>query len=129
MQLTAQQVFDSAMLVARIIRENRPLPLKGAYRLARMHAKLLIEFTPIAEKRDGLITAYDHKAKDLDGVEAQAFSVPPDKAEEFGEAWKEIAEQKIEVEVEPIPLEQLDAGGVGSITASELITLGELVRE
>ena len=57
--------------------------------------------------------------------------VPLDKMPEFTAAWKEIGDGEIEVEVEPIPLAYLDLGeGVdGCVEASELITLGELVRE
>lgn len=124
MKLKVQHVFDATLLVSQIIRERRPMPQKGSYRLARMHAKLQPEFDTIANQRDALITAYDHKAP-----EAEAFSVPDDKLAEFQEAWKKVADEEIEVAVEPIPLVYLDLGDsvVGSISASELIVLGDLV--
>lgn len=138
MKLKAQQVYDATLTVSQIIRDNRPMPQKGKYRLARLHAKLLPEFTPISERRDAMITAYDYRAKAkvvgnelLDEAPIGPFSVPPDKAAEFAEAWKEIGEQEIEVDVESVPLAYLELGdGVdGSISANELVTLGDLVRE
>lgn len=126
MNLSVQTVFDATLVLAQIIRDRRPTPQKGAYRIARMHAKLNAEFATIATQRDALITAYDHKEEGAD-----QFSVPPDKMDEFLEAWKKLADEKIEVDVQPIPLSQLDLGTevAGPITASELITLGDLVSE
>lgn len=134
MKLKVNDVFQATLTISQIIRENRPMPQKGKYRLARMHAKLLPEFTMISEQRDALIKAYDHHPEIYgpDGVSrpADEFSVPADKMQEFNAAWKEIGDQEIEVDVEPIPLDQLDLGSAnGSVTASELVTLGELVRE
>lgn len=130
MKLTVQQVFDATHVITRIVQSGRPLPTKGAYRLARMHAKLLPEFNLIAERRDKMITAYGYKQEpvDTDGPEP-GFSVPPDKVAEFNAGWGEMAREVIEVEVEPIPLQQLDLGGASSITGAEFATLGDLVTD
>jgi len=136
MKLKASLVYAAALIVAQIIRENRPMPQKGKYRLARLHAKLLPEFNVLNERRDEMIKAYDHFAeiKDKDGAvmaKAEQNSVPEDKMAEFTAAWEEIANQEIEVEVEPIPLSQLDLGDNvdGSITGAELAGLGDLVTD
>ena len=137
MKLKAQAVFDATLVLSQIIRENRPMPQKGSYRLARLHAKLLPEFNVITAKRDEMITAYGYHAPipghlvDGERQRAEAFSVPPDKADEFSAAWAEFAKEEIEVEAEPIPLAQIDLGDThaGAISASELVTLGELVAE
>lgn len=139
MRMKAQQVFDATLVVSTIIRENRAMPTKGKYRLARLHAKLLPEFQTLSGQRDAMITAYDHhpmiKAKDAAGVETEVlsteFGVPADKLAEFAAAWNEIGDQEIEVDVESVPLAYLElADSVdGSVTAHELVTLGDLVRE
>lgn len=135
MKLTAQHVFDAAPIVAQIIREQRPMPQKGSYRLARLHKALAAEYATVCERRDALIVAYDHKVKVKDAAgndtDQEISSVPADKAAEFFAAWKEIADEEIEVNVEPIPLVYIDLGDetAGSIRANELITLGELVCE
>ena len=124
MKLKVQQVFEATPLLATIINEKRPLPPKGAYWIARLHTKLLPEFTTIAARHDALITAYDYTAP-----EATTLSVPEEKRAEFFAAWAEIADEEIEVGVDPVKLDLLDAGGVSSITAGEFVTLGELVCE
>lgn len=143
MKMTVLQVFEAAPLIAAIIREQRRLPLKGAYRLARMHAKLAPEYALAAEKHDALIVAYNHfemvpppKSKeDPLGqgpfVQSELNSVPADKMGEFRAKWKEIAEEVIDIDIEPISLALLDLGDAVpcSIQASELVMLGELVTE
>ncbi len=142
MKLKAQHVLDATVVVAQIIRENRPLPQKGKYRLARLHAKLLPEFNTLNAQRDAMISAYgwqqpldsnwDSSRPDV-GTPALSpnFSVPPDKLPEFNAAWKEIGDQEIDIEVEPVPLAHLElADNVdGSITGHELVLLGDLVTE
>ena len=115
------------------------MPQKGKYRLARMHAKLLPEFTTINKQRDDMIMAYDAHVMNVvhneDGtmasVESPEYCVPEGKMDEFTAAWRQIGEQEIEVDIEPISLEQLDLGGHedGAISAVDLITLGDLVTE
>jgi hypothetical protein len=131
MKLTAQRVFEVAPMVGAIIAESRPMPLKGAYRLARLHAKLEPEWRVIAERRDALILAYDHKDVPPDAPEGTPPQpmVPDDKVEEFAANWQQIAAEEIEVAVEPIPLSQLDLGPdkPSPLTALELARLGDLV--
>jgi hypothetical protein len=134
-------VYDATLTVAAIIRERRPMPQKGKYRIARLHAKLLPEFTALDARREDIIKAYDHhemvsgpKTKDdplgQNEVLAEEFSVPADKLTEFSKAWAEITDEEIDVDVEPVPLDQLSFEGVdGSIHANELIALGDLVKE
>lgn len=140
MKLKAQHVFDATLTVDRIIGSNRPMPQKGKYRLARLYAKLLPEFTTLNERRDAMITAYGHhemvdvmdtRTNTASHEPSPQFSVPADKLSEWAAAWKEIGDQEIEVDVEPVPLVYLELSDCadGSITATELVTLGDLVKE
>ena len=131
MKMTVQQVIDRTLVIAAIIREQRPMPQKGKYRLARMHAKLLPEFNTATAKRDELIRAYDNKQLDADGKPTGEHVVPDGKMPEFNAAWGPIAADVIEVDVEPVPLGYLDLGDKadGSIQAAEIITLGDLIAE
>jgi hypothetical protein len=124
MRLTAQRVFDVTQLLATIINEKRPMPLKGAYRLARLHAKLKPEFDVIAGRRDAIITAYGC-LREGDGVP----QVPADQMADFQAKWGELAAEALEVDVQPILLAQLDLGDQvpGALTALELSSLGDLV--
>lgn len=145
MKLKVQHLMDATLVVTNIIRENRPLPQKGTYRLARLHSKLDREFQIINERRNEMIKAYDHQPMvsnpayvegehdpQLAMIKSDGWSVPDDKLAEFQAAWKEIGDQEIEVDVEPVPLEQLcfaNPDVEASITANEFITLGSLVTE
>lgn len=126
MKLTAQQVFDVTPVLTAIINEKRPMPLKGAYRLARMHARLAPEFNVVAAQRDAIIVAL--LPPDVNTVGA---SVPLERMPEFNEQWGAIASEIVDVEVEPIPLALLDLGDTvaGSLSAADLVALGELVTE
>lgn len=122
MKLTVQQVFDATPVIAAIIYEARPLPLKGSYRLTRLHAKLAPELKTISDKRDELLKQH---ATPIEG-QPDRYTVTP----EFAGAWTEFAKEEIDVAVEPVPLAQLDLGGpVGSISALELVALGPLVQD
>lgn len=156
MKLKIQHLMDATLVISQIIREERPLPQKGKYRLARMHPKLNAEFLIINAQRDEAIKKYDYHiqvpnpkynpeiplAETLKNnvtelqpktIPSEQFYVPPDKLEEFEKFWLEIAEQDITVEVEPIPLSQLCFSETsdmnGSISAHEFIVLGDLVTE
>lgn len=154
MKLKVQHLMDSMLLISEIIRDNRPMPQKGKYRLSRMHAKFLPEFERINLARNEMIKSYDtpqmipnpaYKGKlievgnaELASIEPQfiksptEFMVPAEKLEEFTKKWMDFAAEEIEVDVEPIPLEQLclsDNSVDGSITAHEFSVLGDLVKE
>lgn len=139
MILKVGHVFQATPVITTIINQDRRLPQKGSYRLARLYAKLKPEYDLILARRNSMIEAYAHKemltAKDMATgedvqTEAQNFSVPLDKMPEFNAAWAEVANEEIEVTVEPIPLDQLDnGGGVGVISAGELFILDDLIRE
>ena len=52
--------MDMTLLISQIIREGRQMPQKGKYRLARMHSKLMVEFTTINAQRDEMIPEVQH---------------------------------------------------------------------
>lgn len=126
MKMTAQQIMDAYLTLRRIANEGRAMPQKGKYRVARMLSKLQPDAQPILEQYDAMIMTYGHKEPDAPGN-----SVPPDKLPEFLAKWKaEVGGEEHDVDIEPIPLDQLDVGGPnGSIHANEFLALADLVRE
>lgn len=125
MQLTVQQVYDATVTVSQIIREARSMPQRGKFRLARLHAKLLPEFTTIEAQRDALIKEHGDP---VDG-QVDKWMVTPERMDEFNAAWKPVGDEVIDVDVTPIPLADLDGGGNGAIEAHELVVLGDLISE
>ena len=140
MLLKIGHIYQATPVLDRIISEKRPLPQKGSYRIARLYGKLKPEYDLIYKRRDAMIEAYQHKemlsAKDVETgevvlTEAENFSVPADKVTEFYAAWAEVANEEIEVAVEPVPLAMLSKSDSedGAITALELLALDDLVTE
>ena len=115
--------------VVTIINEKRPLPQKGAYRLARLYDKLLPEYNTINARRIELIKPL--VPKDEAGEIMPGAEVPPEKIAEWQAVWADFAKEEIEVTVEAVPLAQLVMGDdvPGSITVAELIQLGDLVKD
>lgn len=144
MKLTVEHILDATIVLSVILRDQnglqredgrlvgRPMPQSGKYRLTRLHAKLMPEFKLAMEQRNAMIKAYDYpEIKEVDGkpVETGNFTVPSDKLEEFTAAWREISIQIVDVDVEPIPFDQLDLGNAvdGCITPAEFEALGDLI--
>lgn len=138
MRLKVQHVFDATQVLARIINENRPLPPKGKFLVARMHAKLFPEFTTANDQRTAKIVSYDFKRmvqspaprtrQDPLGqgfVETEEQAVPDDKMPEFTAWWKEIADVELSLNVEPIFVDHLG----DCLSYADFQTLGELVAE
>lgn len=129
MLLKGQFIFEVTQVIGGIMSRNAPMPLKGKFRLERLHSRLMAEFTPLNTKRTEMIMAYDHR-REIDGVDQPA--VPLDKLEEFNKAWDEIAQLEIEVPgAAPIPLSLFDLGDHvdGGVAALELRAMGDLVVE
>lgn len=135
MKLKVSQVIDATYALARIMNEKRQMPQRGKYWLARVHAKLLPEFNTAIAQRDAMITEYGCRQKLLDAegneTEGQGYMVPPDKMEEFTAAWQKIADEEIEVDVQPVSLSMFDLGDQtnGAVEAGELAALGDMVVE
>lgn len=138
MKFKVQQLMDATVVIAQIIREQRHMPQRGKYRLARLHAKLVPEFDIANAVRDKLIIEHGVKqtapTTDAAGVVTMAETgqwwVPPENLEAFTAAWKPTADLEIEVDVEPLLLADIDAGDAnGAIESSELAVLGDLVTE
>lgn len=139
MELTAQQVFDITPVLATLIRENRAIPFKGRYRVGRWHKKLLPEFEVISARREELIRLHgtpmqeqvtDPETGSMATIDSDKFEVKvgtPGHAD-FMAAWKDLGEQTVKVDMEPIPLDLLE-GDNEAISALELALLGDLIAD
>lgn len=142
-RLTGQQIFDATQTLAMIINDRRPMPGKGTYRVTKMHKALFAEFTTLNDARTAKIQTYGFKQPTLNGVLVEETpenisnpelvlqdAVPAVMMPEFLDWWKDIASVEADVNVEPIPIEQLcTADGESSITFAEFTALGDLVSD
>lgn len=141
MRLKLQHVFMATQVLWNIINEKRPLPQKGVYRVTLMHRKLSPTFETLNEQRTAKIASYGYLAWVVNGAvvseeeaktaanASQQPAVPDDKMPEFVEWWRALVEgEEVEVNVEPIPIDQLCITGTeGSISFAEFSVLGDLV--
>jgi len=127
MLLRVQQLMDATLMVSAVIREARPMPQRGKFRLARLHARLEPEFKTINEQRNALIRAFDTPDPEHEGQ----WIVPAEQLAAFNAQWAEIAETVIDVDVAPVPLADIDNGpeANGAIEAHELVVLGDLIAD
>lgn len=127
MKLTAERVWAALPVIDKIIGEKRPLTIKGAYRIARLFAKLEPEFRVLEHRRNAMIAAYGFKAPPAEGGEP-VLTVPADKEAEFHANWAATVKDEIEADVAPIPLSLLGPADADSpITAAEMLALGDLL--
>ena len=129
MKLKIRQVFDAIQVLDAVIRERRPMPQLGKYRLARMHRKLLPDFQVANAQREELITKYGVPRAE-DGV----LQVPNERMPDFNAEWDPIADHEVELDIEPVRLADMALGkpddpANGALEASELLVLGDLVTE
>lgn len=128
MKMKAAQLLDAYITLTAIINEKRRLPQKGAYRIARMHSKLSSEAMLVDGQRNELIRKHGSEIfGGPDGLQLTGYKVKESAEEEYRKEWMTIAEEDIELDVEPIPLEQL--GTEGTILPNEFHHLGPLVAE
>lgn len=129
MKLKVSALFAAYITLTTIINEKRELPQKGKYRIARLHEKLRSEFQIASAQRDELVEQFGEEVKNEAGVATGDWLVKQEseKFKPYMEAWSKIADEEIEIEAQPIPLDSL--GDSGSIEAYEFLALGDLVAE
>lgn len=159
MKIKVQDFMDATLILSKIIREDRRLPTKGKHKIGRLHAAMQPEFIRINAVRDDIIKSYgftmevpnpdwnpsvetrrqkmvtDGNLKDIVKLPPKMITtpaVPEDKGEDFEAKWGAIANSELELNANPIHIDDLCYPGDledGSITAHEFIKLGDLITE
>lgn len=147
MRLKAEHVYEAMLVISQIIRDQRPMPLRGKFLLARMHSQLLSDFNVIAMQHDDTVRVcgvrrkipdptfngfkIDPMSQSVPMIDGPDFIILPECRAAWEVLWRPIADELIDVNVQPIPIGALSLGdGVdGTIQANELSILGELITE
>ena len=134
MKLKVSTLFGAFLALTAIINEKRQMSQKGKYRIARMHEKLAPDFKVISDQRDALVAEFGEDETVTVKVEGEPDQVNPTGRklvkqdspnwQAYLDAWSKVAEEEIDVDVQPIPFELID-----NIEAHELITLGTLIAD
>lgn len=133
MKLKAGMIVDAFAVITTIINEQRVLPAKVAYRLARQHDKLEREANAVKAHHDALVRELGeetfHEVGEGDAMVriSTGHKVMDANMEQFTKQWAEIAAEEIDVDIVPLPLDML--GDNTAIHANEFKLLGPLVSE
>ena len=95
MKLKAGQILDAFIVLTAIINDQRKLPQKGKFRVARCRAQLETEATRIQKERDEIVFELgEHKLVMIEGgpTEDKGWEVPPEKMPEFKKRWEALPE-------------------------------------
>jgi len=100
---------------------DKDVNIKIAYRLSSLIKKLSEELSILEENRIKLVKQYG-----VEDEKTKAVSVPPDKSQDFYNAFNELMQIEIEIDFEPIPLKDL---GEIELSASDMMKLdGKIIK-
>ena len=125
MKITAERVVSAYEILLKGMREQQErqakLPVKAAYRIARLVALLEPEYLTLQKARLEIVKRLGEELKAKPGT----WQVLPENVQAFQAEWGEITKEEIEVPCDPIPLSQMGDGSF--FTIGEMFMLGNLV--
>lgn len=146
MKLKAEQVYDMTVGLTDVIKEDRPMSQKAAYRLAYWRDKLYPTYKLLEDRRSEIVKSYGYHREIgylesvVDGETvrtpqySEEFFVPADKADDYAKAWQGVFEEAdkdgpVEYAIDPRPIslfEHPDHPG-GALSAKALTALLPLI--
>lgn len=113
------------MVEALVSLSKRDYKAKTAYRISKISKKIFKEFEIFNEERMKLIKKYGLKDDDGELITKDGHYQFEDK-EAFDGEIKELLDTEIQVNIEPLSIEEF---GDSELTPSELLGLGKLIKE
>jgi len=118
----AGQIEEASVVLKDLL--NADLPLKQSYKFYQLSLKLEPIYKLILDKKKPIIEKYGKKQKD------GTFNIPNDNRENFFKEISKIYEEEIEVEFDPININELmDHSDVIKISAAKLMSISWLFNE
>lgn len=125
-EITLNELLDSASVMQELAK--KPMKTKVAFQVARLIREIEKEYSLFQDARKGLIERYAEKNEngELKTDENGNFTVPKEKIEIFNKELKEMLEQTLSLNVEPICIEDL---GEADFTPADMMLLAPFVKE
>jgi len=125
-EITLSELMDSASVMQQLAK--KPMKTKAAFQTARMMREIEKEYSLFQESRKGLIDKYAEKDENGEpkADENGNYTVPKNRIEDFNKELKEMLDQTLSLNVEPISIEDL---GEADFTPAEMMLLTPFVRE
>lgn len=126
MKTTVSKVMAAYVAAADLTQSKTKMPARAAYWVARLLAKLEPEYNAAEGQRVALIQKHGQAIKDKEGNATAAFQVLPENLADFRAEWDPVADETIDIDVQPIAL---DVFGQTELDPAQLLALGDFVVE
>lgn len=125
-EITLSELMDSASVMQELAK--KPMKTKAAFQTARMMREIEKEYSLFQESRKGLIDKYAEKDENGEpkADENGNYTVPKDRIEDFNKELKEMLDQTLSLNVEPISIEDL---GEADFTPADMMLLAPFIKE
>lgn len=125
-EITLSELMDSASVMQELAK--KPMKTKAAFQTARLMREIEKEYSLFQESRKGLIDKYADKDENGEpkADENGNYTVPKENIEEFNKELKEMLDQTLSLNVEPISLEDL---GDADFTPADMMLLAPFMKE
>ena len=125
-ELTLSELMDSASVMQELAK--KPMKTKAAFQTARLMREVEKEYSLFQDARTKLIDKYAEK--DENGKpkpdENGNYTVPKDDIEAFNKELRDMLEQTLTLNVEPISIEDL---GDADFTPADMMLLAPFMKE
>lgn len=121
MKVTLKQILDSQQPIARLM--DLKLPPATAFRLGRIVSKLDSELSVYNDQRLKIVQEFGEPMED-----GMNFKIKDENIDEFNKQMNELISVEIDVEITPISIEELSAGG-NTVTARDLLAAEWLIAQ
>lgn len=106
-QISVSTLINCTEAINELIR--KPLKTKTAYKIARLAREISRELELFNTTKDALVEKYgEHDENDKLVIENNTYKIREDARDEFVKEYKEMMEQSINLNVEPISLKELE---------------------
>ena len=125
-EITLSELMDSASVMQELAK--KPMKTKAAFQTARLMREIEKEYSLFQESRKGLIDKYADKDENGEpkADENGNYTVPKENIEEFNKELKDMLDQTLSLNVEPISIEDL---GDADFTPADMMLLAPFMKE
>ena len=124
MKVTLKNIYGASNILGLLVEQQ--LPIRIAFRLTRLITRLNDEYTNLDETRRKLLEKYGTKIKESD-PNNPSFTFEPENQEKFTKEFNELLEEQIEIDWEPISID--DLGTNLTLSVRELSSIGFIFKE
>tara|TARA_Y100001938_G_C8095082_1_gene437590 strand:- start:1163 stop:1591 length:429 start_codon:yes stop_codon:yes gene_type:complete len=124
MKVTLRNIYGASNILGLLVEQQ--LPIRIAFRLTRLITRLNEEYSNLDNHRKKLVEEYGEAIKESD-PNNPSYTFSEENQQKFTEQFNELLDEKVEIEWEPISIE--DLGENITISVRELNGIGFIFKE